>query len=189
MSQVADVSLPDTLLLPDTNQSYVDRVASALGSIAHDIDDGRMSAGDQAALRRGWETGPGPALWRLAIYRLEPVGLARSVDEERRWAVIAAGLVETRGLPRGGLRFGQAAAEAGVAEMRMLRLLRGHDATLHHSLRGVVSQCAHAGYGFNWLGAALLVLFDGTAGHTRACRSIARDYYRAHAAMAERGTT
>lgn len=183
MSQVAD------LTPPAADQTYVDRVASALGAIAHDIDEGRISPGDQAALRRGWETGPGPALWRLAIHRLEPGGLARSLQEEGRWAVIAAGLVETRGLPRGGLRFGQAAAQAGVAETRLLRLLRSHNMTLHRNLRGVVTQCVHAGYGFNWLGPALLVLFDGTSAQTRACRTIARDYYRAYATVAEREIT
>ena len=163
--------------------SYIERVTTAIGAIARDIDDGRISPGDQAALRRGWETGPGPALWRLAVHRLEPQGLARTLIEERRWSIIAAGLVETRGLAHRVMGFGQAAAQAGVAEMRLLRILRGHDEVLYRVLRGVVVQSANAGYGFHWRDPALLVLFDGVAAQARTCRNIARDYYRTLAAQ------
>jgi len=159
-------------------ESYRDRVARAIARIAADIDHDVISSGDRAALRRGWESGPGPAFWRLAVHRLEPLGLATTKREEQGWSIVVAGIAHTYQLPRSGLRFGRAAATAEVSEMRLLRLLRSEGPTLHRILRGVVHQLAQAGLGFDWLDPALLVLRDGQPGRRNVERRIARDYYR-----------
>lgn len=163
---------------PPRKESFRSRVAGAVAAIAREIDEDVISLGDQAALRRGWETGPGPAFWKLAVRRLEPLGLARGAEGEIRWAVIAGGIVHTRALPRRDPAFGRAAAALPVAEMRLLRLLRSHADSLHRALRGIVTQLAQAGHGFDWVDPALLVLLDGNTGQGKVQSKIARDYYR-----------
>lgn len=160
-------------------ERYEDRVATAIAAIARDLEGETpvVGPGDRAELRRGWEGGIGSAFWRLAARHLEPRGLAISGEEEGRWVIVAAGLAETSGLPRSA-SFGRAAAAAEVSEQRILRLLRAEGDALHRSLRGVVTQIAQRGLGFDWRDPALLVLFDGTDKQDGPRGRIARDYYR-----------
>jgi len=163
---------------PARPKRHRERVAGAIARIAADIDHDAISPGDRAALRRGWESGPGPAFWRLAVHRLEPLDLAVTKREEEGWSIVVAGIAHTYQLPRSGPKFGAAAATAKVAEMRLLRLLRSEGPTLHRILRGVVHQLAQAGLGFDWLDPALLVLRDGQPRRREIERRIAKDYYR-----------
>lgn len=169
-------------------EGYAARILSAITAIGSDIDGGRISPGHRAELRRGWGTGPGPAFWRLSMERLEPLGLVETPEQERRWSTIVAGLAETKGLPRRGISFGRAAQQAGVAELRLLRLLRSDDETLNDALRGLVVQIAQAGYGFDWKQPAFLVLARAPEMVTSSRREIARDYYRSVAKDREAGT-
>jgi CRISPR type I-E-associated protein CasB/Cse2 len=84
-------------------------------------------------------------------------------------------------------RLGHAAAEAGLAEMRFLRLLRDSGDTLAATVRGVVHSLASKNESIDWVDLARLVLSEGHDWGESVRRSLARDFYgRAHR-LAARG--
>lgn len=144
-----------------------------------------LSPGDVAALRRMPPGRPGgAAFWRLVAARLEPdghlpIGDGQARDRaEMHWGAILSGMAHTKGLHRRGMRLGQALAEAGVSEMRLLRLLRANDAALWDIVRVTVHQLASQGVPLDWSEMADLILSDGTSREETARRSVARAYYR-----------
>ena len=161
--------------------------SAAIAKIAFEMDKDIVSPGDLASLRRArFEGSADPAFWRLAMRHLEPVGLLRDEEDERRWLQILGGMAEMKGLHRTGARPGRVLADADIAEARVLRLLRAHGETLHSVLRAAVHQLASGGRPVDWAGLAELVLSDGKpAWEEKARRRIARDYYRV---LGRRGT-
>lgn len=154
---------------------------AVIGKIAFEMDNEWISPGDLASLRRArFEGHAEPAFWRLAMRHLEPAGLLRGEEDERRWLQVLGGMAEMKGLHRRGARAGRVLAEAEVAEARVLRLLRAHGETLPPLLRAVVHQLASGRRQVDWVDLAELVLSDGKPGwENNVRRRIARDYYRA----------
>lgn len=77
------------------------------------------------------------------------------------------------------MRFGSAMARAGVAEVRLTRLLRARGEQLPDAVRTLTHQLVSAGVSFDLADLAWLVLSEGQADEERARQQIARDYYRA----------
>lgn len=150
----------------------------AIGDIARRLARDDYPGGSLAALRRLRPEAPdGAAFWRLVAEEAPEL-----FDDERAQQVLA---VVLRGmaiahpfhLPREGRRpLGTAMAEAGVAEARLLRLLRLGREELPEELARLARLMAAKGDDgrFDWADAAwLLVAGESTR------RRIARDYYRA----------
>lgn len=93
---------------------------------------------------------------------------------ETRWAVVARELARAGDVLLAPVRLGEALARAGVAEMRVLRLLEARDAQLYDVLRTVVHQLVSKGQPFDPLQLAKLVV----RGDEHIRRAIARDFYR-----------
>lgn len=171
----------------ESGHSYSAHVQQMMGRLAGQLrtDNGPISPGERAELRRCWQ-GPGrPAFWRVAVRTLEPAGfLGRpesDAESERNWAALLAGLAETANLHHPRTHFGQAMAKAGVSEARLLRLLRAEGETLRNTLRGIVRQLAGTGQRFDWAGPALLLL---SADKRPSRHQIALNYYRSLARAA-----
>lgn len=161
-------------------------LASTIGSIAHSIEQ-VLPNGEVAQLRRlRPDEAASPAFWKVVVAHLEPDGQLPEgegplrEDLERRWAVILRGMAEMKGLHRPRRRLGTALAEAGVAEPRVLRLLRSADEVLHETLRTTVHQLATKAEPIDWTDAAFLVLTDGRSREESVRRSIARAFYARH---------
>jgi len=136
--------------------------------------------GTLAALRRADPDDPPPAFFRSTVGLLDRVsrgsGPARD-DLERRWAGIAAALAAGESM-LGNVPLGAALARAGVAEMRLLRLLQAHDGSLLHAVRATVHQLVSKGQPFDPRDVVHLILSEGTAKEESVRRNIARQYYR-----------
>ncbi len=162
-----------------TSRSSLD---SIVRKIARDIDR-FLSTGDVAELRRLRPEDPSsPAFWKMIAYRVEPGGVLASDGpkrdlQERRWAVLLAGMAEMKGLHATGRRLGSAVASAGVAESRFVRLLRAHDDGLLDAVRLIAHHLASAGEPVDWADLARLVMSDGDTNEEAVRRGIARDYY------------
>jgi CRISPR system Cascade subunit CasB len=152
--------------------------------IARDIDQA-LGTGDVAELRRirAHDIGQ-PAFWRIVATHLDPAGALPTGEEardeaERRWAVILATMAMLRGLHRPGRRLGHALVDAGVTEMRLLRLLRAHGEVLADAVRVTVHQLAQPALQVDVSEIARLVLSDGRSDEERVRRRVARDYFSA----------
>jgi len=157
-----------------------------LGKIAWELDNDVIPPGEVAALRRLRPDQPGgPAFWKIAVRHLEPAELLADAgapwrdEEERRWAMVLAGMAEMKGLHRPGRALGRVLAEAEVSEARVLRLLRaqGEDA-LAAAVRAVVHQLASGGHRVDWHDLAELIRSAGRPFEGSVRRRIATDYYR-----------
>lgn len=147
--------------------------------IALEIADERIPAGDRAELRQGDRQGKrGPAFWKVAVRHLEPAGLLRDDEAERRWAAILAGLARHPGSHAKDRRLGVALAEADVAEARVLRLARAHGDSLHKAVRAVAQQLASSGLKVDWGDFADLITSDGAPWEDEVRRRMCRDFYR-----------
>ncbi len=154
-----------------------------VGSIARRLARDDYPSGDLAALRRLEPGAPDcAAFWQL-VARHAP----ELFDDERSQRVLAA---VVRGMaiahpfhtPAAAHRsLGTAMAEAGVAEMRLLRLLRLDGGALPEELRRLARLMASKGEPgrFDWSDAAWLLLTADSAGADKVRRRTARDYYRA----------
>ena len=154
--------------------SLVDRLAADL--------DNRYGNGVRAELRRSSTDNPGAAFWRVATEHLEPAGElgGPSPDPERvrRWALVLRAIAELGPLHRPGRSLGEALAAAGVAEMRVIQLLRAHGESLERELRALLMQLTSAGEPVNAVDIAYLVLTDGSDPAQRRTRHrIARSYF------------
>ncbi len=159
-----------------------DSIRSVIQGIAGDLAS-KAAIGDRAALRRlNYATPDHPAFWKLVVSDLhgfiadqEP---ARGRDE-RRWAVLLAGLAEVAGagLFRPGRRLGEAAAAAGLLEARFTRLLRAHDEALLDLIQPLAHQLVTRGERVDWSDVAHLVFSDGAPNEDEVRRHVAQLYY------------
>lgn len=170
MSEAAHDELTST-------RALVSRIAARLAS--------DVAIGDRAALRRlSFDVPDTPAFWRLIVTDLQAVVPKASPfreEHERRWAAILAGLAEVTGagLYKPKKRLGEAAAEAGLAEVRMLKLLRAHGDALLALVRPLAHQLVSKGVPVDWSDVAELVLSDGRPDEDRIRRVHARHYFSA----------
>lgn len=141
--------------------------------------------GDRAALRRlAFDAPDAPAFWRIAVTDLKnvlPEASPYREEQERRWAAILGGLAEVAGaglhVPK--RRLGEAAAEAKLHEMRLLKLLRAHGDALLELVRPLAHQLVSKGIPVDWADVAQLVLSDGRSDEDRVRRDLARRYFSA----------
>jgi CRISPR type I-E-associated protein CasB/Cse2 len=138
-----------------------------------------LPTGELAALRRltADDFGCAPFWMLIGDHDLIGAGPARD-DQEQRWAVILSAMAQLGGLHSRAISLGRALAEAKLSELRFLRLLRAHGATLHDTLQ----QCVHLLRSRQQLcdqaDLAKLVLSDGRSDEDSVRRAIARGYYR-----------
>jgi CRISPR system Cascade subunit CasB len=151
------------------------RLVAALRHVLENAD-----AGTLAALRRADPSSPPAAFYRVTVGLLDkhlPEDGPRRVQDEGRWAVVIAAMASALGLMR-DVRLGEALARAGVAEMRVVRLLEARDAHLADLVRTVVHQLTQKAQAFDPNDLADLVLSDNDEPR----RWIARSFYRHHGA-------
>ncbi len=148
--------------------------------------DEQLSPGDLADLRRLRPEDPSsPAFWKLCVAHLStvlpPDGEHRE-EAERRWAAVLGVLAHLRGLHRPDRPLGRALAEAGLSELRLLRLLRARGQALYDVVRGVVHYLAQKAEPADLGQLADLVLDQDGDRAESIRRRIARDFYAAEEA-------
>lgn len=153
------------------------RAVAALRHVIESLDPGTL-----AALRRADPASPPPAFYRVTVSVLDdylPEGGPRRLEQETRWAVVVSAMATAFSAKAGLLArvpLGEALAKAGVAEMRVVRLLEAQDAQLPDLVRNIVHQLVQKAQPFDPNDLADLVLSDND---NRAARSrIARSFYR-----------
>jgi CRISPR system Cascade subunit CasB len=151
-----------------------------VGAVVTSIDR-VLSPGDVAALRR---LRPGDAdcavFWKLLATHLTdelPAGGPARDEAERRWAVILQALARMRGLHAPGLRLGRTLASAGLAEPRVLRMLRARHDALADAARVTAQFLANGAIPTDHAEIAALILSDGRTDEDSVRRRIARDFY------------
>lgn len=159
--------------------------ARALSALRHALQ--RADAGVLARLRRTDTSSPPPDFFRVSVDVLDellPAKGERRDQEESRWAVIVQAMASALGTSPGtggllgGVPFGQALARAGIAEMRVLRLLEASDDQRPDLIRQVIHQLVSKGQPFSPTELADLVLDREPERAERARRQIARNFYR-----------
>jgi len=140
-----------------------------------------LSPGDVASLRRmRWDEVGCPAFWRLIASHLAgempPDGRVRE-EAERRWTVILQALAELRGLHRGGASLGRTLAEAEIAELRVIKLLRADGEPLFDAVRIIAHHLATKAAPVDTTDLARLVLSAGRRDAEEVRRRVARDFY------------
>lgn len=165
--------VPTSIEAPQPKPTLRDLVAKLRAALEH-ADPGTL-----AALRRFKADALPPA----AFYRLTVPLLDDSLPEsgeyrdakERQWGVIVAAMASAQGF-LAAVPLGEALAKAGVAEMRVLRLLEASAEQLPSLVRTVVHQLIQKGQPFDPTDLASLVL---AADDNRAPRrKIAQSFYR-----------
>ncbi len=170
--------------------------AKAIGAIAWEIEaaqdrsrGGSLGPGDVAELRRLRPEGAlGPAFWRIVQKHLEPAGLLSgersNLQQEDLWVVILSGMARTPSLHNPGSPLGKSLAEAGVSELRLLRLLQARGDSLFKQVATLAGLLASKGQSFNWVELARLVLHQDSPDWTyrddarKLRRKVARNYYQ-----------
>ncbi len=153
-------------------------LSSVVGSMAFQIEH-RFGAGDVANLRRAsgaWS----PAFWRL-LFECVPEKWRTTSSQESRWATVAAMLATCVGLHVPQSRAGQALAEAGWSELRLVRLLEARGDQLEPMIRQVAQYLASKQQRCNFTDIAALVIYqdDAKPAAEDARMAVARNYYRA----------
>ena len=155
-------------------------LAATVNAVAHSIEK-VLSPGDVAALRRlRSDDASSAAFWRVVVTHLEPAlpngGPARE-EAERRWAVILQAMAEMENCHAQGARLGRALAAAGIAEPRVLKLLRASGEALFDAVRVTAHYLASTATMSAHVEIARLILSDGHDDGERVRRQIARDFY------------
>jgi len=171
-------------LAGDTNETENRAsIASVVGRLVHAINE-LLPPGDVAELRRLDIHDPSsPVFFKLLIVSVEPHVALPTAGEprdraEQRWAAVLRGLAAMKDLHRPGRPLGKALAEAGLSELRLVRLLRVRGDTLFDEVRACVNYLASKNEGCNLTDVAKLVLLTDPQRAERHRRSIARAYYR-----------
>jgi CRISPR type I-E-associated protein CasB/Cse2 len=162
-----------------STDSDTSSLASTVASIARAIEK-ILSMGDVAALRRLTPDNTGcAAFWRtLAMHPdLVPEAGPRRDEMERRWACILQAMATMAGLHTPGVPLGRALAAAGLAEQRLLRLLRASGPILTDAVRVTAHYLAQKAVASNHTDIARLVLSGGGPNEDTVRRAIARSYY------------
>lgn len=179
----------------EREQSYLERLRSVVGKLAtkmsRELEQGGFGRGELAELRRlDADQGVSSStltFWRIVVGELEPHGLigeTARAETLRPWIVILRAMAELAGLHRPGIRLGEALQQAGVSEMRLVRLLRAEGPDLGEQIRPLTHQLRSAGIGVDVRDLAELVLSDATGARGRdtwsetARRRIASAYFR-----------
>ncbi len=174
---------------PDRNEAPHERRRRAVEALRFELEKG-ADPGTLAALRRMNPSSPPPAFFRVMARSLDellPKNEQLRLEVESRWAVVAQAMAMAIGPGKRGTSllsrtsFGEALADADVAEMRVLRLLDASADQRADLLRGVVHQLVSKAQDFDPGDIAELVLTQGDA-QERARRHIARSFYRHHEA-------
>jgi CRISPR type I-E-associated protein CasB/Cse2 len=136
--------------------------------------------GTLAALRRASSGSPPTAFYRVTVGVLDevlPEGGARRDEEEARWSIVVSALAIAQGF-LAPVPLGKALAQAGIAEMRVVRLLEANADQLIELTRNIVRQLVQKGQSFDPNDLADLVLSAGTPNEKKSRRFIAREFYR-----------
>ena len=146
-----------------------------------DPDNGSLSNGDRAALRRINTDAPvTPALWKvlhhLGIPEPDPKYDTSEDRHERNWGLLLMGMAHCAGLHDYDVPLGKALALAGWSELRFTRLMEADDETLPKLLRRMAQYLASKDQAANWADVAYLLFSNGEAAHDTRLR-IARAYY------------
>lgn len=164
---------PVSLSVPTTKPTYREMVARLRNALD------RADPGTLATLRKLKANAPLPsAFYRLTVDVLDDVlaegGPVRE-EVERRYAVLVAAMANAQNF-LGSVPLGEALAKAGVAEMRLLRLLEANPEQLPDLVRTLVHQLVQKGQVFDPNDLANLLL---AREEDRTSRShIARSFYR-----------
>ena len=167
-----------------TDEPQERSLASTVGWIATMIDEGRLSTGDVAELRRVDPEEPfTPALWKLLLANpIQENGFApRGDDEERetQWSALLMGMAMTAGLHNLKIPLGTALAESGFSPIRFERLMRHTGVELFTDLRRMASYLASKSQPASWTDVAYLLFLQEGEAALKTRRSIARRYYQA----------
>jgi CRISPR system Cascade subunit CasB len=177
MNQTPLESTPEAKETPQA-ESFTSRQTRAVVALQRAIET--ADPGTQASLRRADPASPPAAFYRVTVRILDDIlsGEGPSRDAmERAWVVIASAMARASGM-LAPVPLGEAMAKAGVAEMRLLRLLEARGDQLADIVRNVVHQLTQKGQRFDPRDLANLVLTDGTEFAREPRRRIARNYYR-----------
>lgn len=158
---------------------YGRAIARSVHGVARALEEGAIAPGEAADLRRLKPANPAaPAFWRILAHYVAPqFERALTEEEERRWAVILNALAYLVRLDAPGQRLGTALREAGLSELRLVRLLRAEGERLEDAVRQTARFLASKGRSANLAELARLVLSDGRKDPERVRRDIARDYF------------
>ncbi len=141
-----------------------------------------MAPGDRAQLRRlrPGEVEP-PAFWRLTsgvlLSEFSSLGERTQEARERAWGLVAAAMARSGMRYDSKRRLGRAMADAGISELRLLRLLRADTGQLPAQAHSVVQLLSSKGQAIHWIDFARLILSSGRSDQESARRQIARDYF------------
>jgi CRISPR system Cascade subunit CasB len=154
-----------------------------VGSLAFLIDK-TLGPGDVAELRRLKPEDPAsPAFFKLIVAaidsdeQLPATGPARDAAE-KRWAAVCQVAANTAGLHRPGAKLGGALQQAGLSELRLVRLLRAEGETLFVEVRRLGQFLASKAQPFDLVELARLVLVQDGELADSLRRGIARNYFR-----------
>lgn len=154
----------------------------AIAKLARRLTE-KAAIGERASLRRLNYAAPDrPAFWKIIVGDLDHLiadaepGRGR---DERRWAVVLAGLAEVAGagLYRKGSKLGEAAALAQIQEGRFTRLLRARGDALLDQIQPLARQLIAKGEFVDWADVAELVFSDGADNEDEARRHLAQSYF------------
>lgn len=161
------------------------RLAQTAGSIAGNLAmDHRR--GEAAELRR-LDSGLSPAFYRLHIeHGLRAIGPRAPDENEGCWATILQAFATMVGLHDYDVPLGKAMVEAGVSELRFVKLVRSRGDSLAPQIRGIAQRLASAHVRSDHSDLADLVVSDALAhrdpaherGRDRIRRKLARDFFR-----------
>lgn len=171
--------IPETPSPEGTSAASRDGLATVIGRLAHAIDE-VLPPGDVAELRRLAPHDPAsPAFFKLVASVLPEGTLPRDGfrrdEAERLWAVIFSCLATLRGMHLPGHRLGRALADAGISELRVVRLLRARGEALLDAVPVIARTLAVKGELVDCTEIARLLLDEQHAEQVR--RRIARDYF------------
>lgn len=169
---------PEPIASPPIEATPWSKRQRAVGALRRSLE--ASDPGTLAALRRANPASPPPAFYRVTVDALDEVlseGGPRRSAEEVRWAVVVSAMANAEGL-LARVPLGEALAHAGVAEMRVVRLLEGHGEQLADLVRNAVHQLVQKAQPFDPNDLADLVLSDGEAWEQEPRSRIARSFYR-----------
>lgn len=155
-------------------------IGNVVGNIARRIEQGSLSTGDLAELRRISPNKPfTPALWRTLIsleMETSPGWISQHMWE-RRWATLFMSMAFCPDLHSYEVPLGQALARAGWSELRFVRLMRAEKETLEKHIRRVSEYLANKSQPANWTDVGLLLFYQSGDAGERIRLSISRRFY------------
>lgn len=156
--------------------------------LVHERDEGGISSGDRAELRRMDPLGAAlpPALWRLLTLPELATASGDRETAERAFAIVVQAIAEAGASSRTPI--GRALAETGYAEARFVRLLRARGLEdVAFETRQAARWCAVKGTAFQITGFSRFVLDAALRrdGADNRAHAIARDYFATPSADAQ----